>query len=171
MQSRKRKKMREADAPLNEAVGFLLEDAARLMTRAFSKRLAPHGIALGVFPFLRALWDQNGLTQAELADRVGRKGPTAVTALRQMELDEMIRRVADRTDKRKAYVYLTTKGRSAYTRAIPDTEAHMKRCLEGFTQEEREIFKRFLRRFRANLQTEKRKAISGNKASTTLWSG
>jgi DNA-binding MarR family transcriptional regulator len=162
MQSRKQRKMREANTPLIEAVGFLLEDAARLMTQAFSKRLAPHGIALGVFPFLRALWEQDGLTQAELANRVGRKGPTAVTALRQMERDGMIRRVADKTDKRKAYVYLTTKGRALYTRAIPNTEAHMKRCLAGFTQEEREMFKTFLRRFRANLQVRKRKAMSTN---------
>jgi DNA-binding MarR family transcriptional regulator len=162
MQSRKNKRMREADTPLNEAVGFLLDDAARLMTQAFSKKLAPHGIALGVFPFLRALWEKDGLTQAALADRVGRKGPTAVTALRQMERAGLIRRVADRADKRKAYVYLTTKGCALYTRAIPDTEAHMKRCLAGFTQEEREMFKRFLRQFRANLQTEKRKAISAN---------
>jgi DNA-binding MarR family transcriptional regulator len=162
MQSRKHKKMREADTPLNEAVGFLLHDAARLMNQAFSKKLAPHGIALGVFPFLRALWEQDGLTQAELANRVDRKGPTAVTALRQMERLGLIRRVADREDKRKAFVYLTTKGGALYTSAIPDTEAHMKRCLAGFTQEEREMFKRFLRQFRANLQTEKRKAISAN---------
>jgi DNA-binding MarR family transcriptional regulator len=169
MQSRKHTKMREADAPLNEAVGFLLEDAARLMTQAFSKRLAPHGIALGVFPFLRALREQDGITQTELADRLGRTSPTAVTAIRQMEQDGLIRRVADRKDKRKAYVYLTTKGRALYTRAIPDTEAHMKRCLAGFTQEEREMFKRFLRQFRANLQTGKRKAKSANRISKRLW--
>lgn len=153
MQGDKQKNVSESDLPLNEAVGFLLDDAARLMTRAFAKRLAAHRITLGAFPFLRALWEQDGLTQAELADRLGRAGPTAVAALRQMERDGLIRRVPDKADKRKAYVHLTAKGRSLYTRAKPDTEAHMRCCLAGFTQEERETFKRLLRRFRANLQT------------------
>jgi DNA-binding MarR family transcriptional regulator len=140
---------------LDEAVGFLLDDAARLMTQAFSKRLERHGIALGVFPFLRALWEQNGVTQTELASRVGRKGPTAVAALRQMERDGLIRRAGDKDDKRKSYIYLTARGRALYTRAIPDTEAHMQRCLKGFTEEERGAFKNLLRRFRANLRTAK----------------
>ena len=151
MKSR-RKITREADIPLDDAVGFLLHDAARLMNQAFSKRLARHGIQLGVFPFLRALWGADGLTQAELADRVGRKGPTAVIALQQMESDGLIHRVSDKSDKRKAYVYLTPKGRTLYARATPDTEAHMKHCLSGFTQREQEVFKNFLFRFRANLR-------------------
>jgi DNA-binding MarR family transcriptional regulator len=158
LQSHKHKKLRGVDTPLDEAFGFLLEDAARLMTQAFSKKLAPHGIALGVFPFLRALWERDGVTQAEIADRVGRKGPTAVTALRQMERDDIIRRVADKADRRKAHVYLTAKGRILYTRAIPDTEAHMERCLAGFNQKERKEFKLFLQRFRSNLLAGKRKS-------------
>jgi DNA-binding MarR family transcriptional regulator len=146
------KRTREAEFPLNEALGFLLDDAARLMTQAFSRKLDKHGIAIGVFPFMRALWERDGLTQTELAGRVGRTGPTAVAALRQMERDGLIRRVADKDDKRKAYIYLTAKGRALYTRAMPDTDAHMKRCLEGFSQDEREVFKEFLRRFRRNLR-------------------
>jgi DNA-binding MarR family transcriptional regulator len=149
------KRAREAELPLNEALGFLLDDAARLMTQAFSRRLDRHGIAVGVFPFLRALWEQDAMTQTELAGRVGRKGPTAVAALRQMEQLGLLRRVPDKHDKRKAYVHLTAKGRALYIRAMPDTEAHMKRCLEGFTANEREAFKEFLRRFRRNLQPKK----------------
>lgn len=152
----KNKTVSEADLPLNEAVGFLLDDAARLMTRAFTKKLAVHGIPLGAFPFLRALWEEDGLTQTELADRLGRAGPTAVAALRQMERDGLIRRVADKADKRKAYIHLTAKGRAVYERAKPDTESHMRRCLSGFTPEEQEVFKKMLRRFRANLQLDKR---------------
>jgi DNA-binding MarR family transcriptional regulator len=149
------KRAREAELPLNEALGFLLDDAARLMTQAFSRRLDRHGIAVGVFPFLRALWEEDAMTQTELAGRVGRKGPTAVAALRQMEQLGLLRRVPDKRDKRKAYVHLTAKGRALYIRAMPDTEAHMKRCLEGFTPNERESFKEFLRRFRRNLQPKK----------------
>jgi len=149
------KRAREAELPLNDALGFLLDDAARLMTQAFSRRLDRHGIAVGVFPFLRALWEQDAMTQTELAGRVGRKGPTAVAALRQMEQHGLIRRTADKDDKRKAYVHLTAKGRALYIRAMPDTEAHMKLCLEGFTSDERETFKQFLHRFRRNLQPKK----------------
>ena len=151
MQNREQE-VQEANIPLDEAIGFLLHDSARLMNQAFSKRLARHGIQLSVFPFLRALWGGDGLTVAELADRVGRKGPTAVDALHQMEREGLIRRVSDKADKRKTYVYLTPKGRTLYMRAIPDTEAHMKHCLSGFSRREQEAFKMFLFRFRANLR-------------------
>jgi len=154
MKNRKQTKTREADVPLDEAVGFLLHEAARLMNRGFSKRLARHGIQIGVFPFLRALWGEDGLTLAELAERVGRKGPTAVAALQQMERDGMIRRVVDKADKRRSYLYLTARGREFYTKSVPDAESHMKSCLSGFSQREREAFKSFLHRFRANLRAK-----------------
>ena len=39
------------------------------MTRTFSGRIAEHGVGMGIFQFLRILWEENGLTQSELAAR------------------------------------------------------------------------------------------------------
>ena len=62
---------------LEETVGFLLSDSTRTMTRAFSARIAVHGVGMGIFQFLRILWEEDGLTQVELADRARMRGPSA----------------------------------------------------------------------------------------------
>jgi len=55
------------------------------MVRAFTKKIAVHGIGMGVFQFLRILWEEDGLTQSELAARARMKGPSAVAAIKELE--------------------------------------------------------------------------------------
>ena len=52
-----------------DTIGFLIWAANRAMNREFSERIAQHGVTLGLWPFLRALWEADGLTQRELSDR------------------------------------------------------------------------------------------------------
>ena len=56
-----------------DTVGFLIWDANRAMNREFSERIARHGVSLGLWPFLRALWEGDGLTQRELSEKVRMK--------------------------------------------------------------------------------------------------
>ena len=58
-----------------DSVGFLLWDANRAMCREFAERMAPHGVTLGLWPYLRALWEGDGLTQRELSERAGLQEP------------------------------------------------------------------------------------------------
>ena len=61
--------------------------------------------------FLRALWEEDGLSQRELSERAGSTAPAAVEQLRNMERRGYIRRERSSTDKRKVNVYLTDSGR------------------------------------------------------------
>ena len=76
---------------LQETLGFLLSDATRTMTRTFSARIGAHGVGMGIFQFLRILWEEDGLTQSQLAARTRMRGPSAADALYDLERRGLVR--------------------------------------------------------------------------------
>jgi DNA-binding MarR family transcriptional regulator len=150
---------------LEETVGFLLSDTTRTMTRVFTKKIAVHGIGMGIFQFLRILWEEDGLTQSELAARARMKGPSAVAAIKELEWRGFVRRVDDRNDRRKVRLFLTAEGRKLYDVVMPDIEAVRQIMLAGFSAAEQNELKQMLHRMRKNLAPEPaRKA--GHEAGT-----
>lgn len=131
-----------------DTVGFLLWDANRAMNREFSDRIARHGVTLGLWPFLRALWETDGLTQRELSEKVRMKGPTTVAALNKLEDKGLVRRQGNMNDARKINVFLTTEGRKVYRKVIPEVEAVNQLCLSKLSDREQAAFKDMIRRVR-----------------------
>ena len=84
---------------------------SRLIARAFAQRLAPKGIGYGQFPVLLCLWDEDGITQKTLSERIRIEAPTMVRTLDRMERDNLVSRVRSITDRRQIHVRLTEKGR------------------------------------------------------------
>ena len=136
---------------LEDTVGFLLSDTVRTMTRAFSARIAIHGVGMGIFQFLRILWEDDSLTQAELAERTRMRGPSAAVALHELERRGFVRRIADPHDRRKIRVLLTPKGRQLYDLVMPDIDVTNRAMLAGFSAAEQRALKRMLHRMRRNL--------------------
>jgi len=134
-----------------ETIGFLLWDANRAICREFSGRIAKHGITLGLWPFLRALWERDGISQRELSERVRMKGPTTVAALNKLEAKGLVQRRSDARDARKVNVFLTPAGRSVYRKVIPEVEAVNLQGLSNLSREEQAVFKNMIRRIRNSL--------------------
>lgn len=131
-----------------DTVGFLIWDANRAMNREFSDRIAQHGVSLGLWPFLRALWERDGLTQRELSEKVRMKGPTTVAALNKLEERGLVRREENKKDARKINVFLTPAGRKVYRKVIPEVEAVNRQCLETLSESEQADFKDMIKRIR-----------------------
>ncbi len=134
-----------------ETIGFLLWDANRAMCREFSDRIAQHGVTLGLWPFLRALWDDDGLTQRELSEKVRMKGPTTVAALNKLEDKGLVRREGNKNDARKINVFLTPEGRKVYRRVMPDVEAVNKQMLNRLSDSEQRTFRELIKRVRSSV--------------------
>jgi DNA-binding MarR family transcriptional regulator len=134
-----------------DTIGFLLWDANRAMNREFSDRIARQGVSLGLWPFLRALWEGDGITQRELSEKVRMKGPTTVAALNKLEDRGLVRREGDKKDARKINVFLTPDGRRVYRKVIPEVEAVNTQCLTDLSAEEQAEFKNMIRRIRNNI--------------------
>jgi DNA-binding MarR family transcriptional regulator len=134
-----------------DTVGFLLWDANRAMNREFSGRIVRHGVTLGLWPYLRALWEGDGVTQRELSEKVRMKGPTTVAALNKLEDRGLVRREGDKNDARKINVFLTPEGRKVYRKVIPEVEAVNRQSLAKLSDDEKIAVKNLIRRIRNSL--------------------
>lgn len=127
---RKRGASVEVDLPFAESVGYQVRATHRALQRFLQIKIAPHGITRGMWFFLRALWNEDGLTQRELSNRVGTMEPTTMSAILIMEKKGLVRRVRNPGDRRKWHIHLTMKGRALKSQLLPlakdvvDTAAH-----------------------------------------------
>ena len=92
---------------------YLVRALNRAYTRLVEVELAPHiDITYSQWSFIRMLTREDGLSQRELADRLGLMENTTLVAVNLMERRGWIRRERDKKDRRRLLVYLTDKGRA-----------------------------------------------------------
>jgi DNA-binding MarR family transcriptional regulator len=142
---------RRSEFPPGESTGYLVRDAHRAYQRLLERRIADYGVTRGQWYFLRALWDQDGLSQRQLSTRVGMKEPTTVIALRSMEKSGLIRRVRSTQDKRKTHVWLTAKARRLQPTLLPVARRITEQAATGIGRTELRLFQSVIARMTANL--------------------
>ncbi|WP_372622216.1 MarR family winged helix-turn-helix transcriptional regulator [Falsiroseomonas sp.] len=146
-----RHRRRAAPLPFDASLGYQVRELNRAIQRNLQARIQPHGATLGAWYFLRVLWEEDGLTQRELASRTGMQEPTAVIALRGMEQAGWIRREPSADDRRKVAIRLTQSGRALRETLLPEAHAVLDAAMRDMTAEERAMLLALLHRARANL--------------------
>ena len=139
---------------LQSSVGYQTRLTHRLVQRLLQTRIAPYGVQLGMWYFLRVLWDEDGLTQRELSNRIGIMEPTTLHTLATMERSGLIKRVRNTVDRRKTNVFLTPKGRRLQKILLPIAAQVVTDLTRGFTKREVRQFVGFLRRLQANAHVQ-----------------
>jgi MarR family transcriptional regulator, organic hydroperoxide resistance regulator len=99
----------EPNLLFSDSVGYQLRVTHRALQRYLQAMIQPHGITIGMWYFLRALWDEDGQTQRELSRRIGTSEPTTLNAIAAMERIGLVTRERDKSDGRKLNVRLTEK--------------------------------------------------------------
>ncbi len=127
---------------------------SRLVARALSARLAPKGIGFGQFPVLLCLWDEDGVTQKVLSQRVRIEAPTMVRTLDRMEREGLVKRVRSKTDRRQIHIRLTAKGRKLQDSLVPLASQVESAALAGISKRDRSQLDGFLGRLIANLEKD-----------------
>jgi DNA-binding MarR family transcriptional regulator len=110
------------EAVPNDRTAHLVKDATRAFLRALQNRLAPHGVQLGHWTFLRILWEREGITKRDLSAEAGVMEPTTVVALKAMEEMGYVTLERRRDNRKNIYVFLTPLGRSLKDVLIPLAE-------------------------------------------------
>ena len=139
--------------PLEVSIGAAIRGTHRSFTQQLEKYLTPYGIALGSWYFLRALWEQDGLTQHDLSMRIGMVDASAVQQLRKMEQAGLIVRRRSPDDRRKLHVYLTKEGRALRYELEPFAYAVNQHGLRGLSEGEIGFLRLVLARIRQNLSS------------------
>ena len=140
--------------PLQHSVGYQIRATHRLVQRALQARIEPHGVTLGMWYYLRVLWDHDGLTQRELSRFIGTMEPTTLSAIAAMEKEGFVRRVRNAEDKRKINVYLTRKGRDLGARLLPLAIEVVDTATRSLSRAERDSLVRMLHAIQRDLQTD-----------------
>jgi len=119
-----------------EDLAARVREVHRLFGRVLQQRISELGLTLGTWYFLRALWEQDGLSQRELSQRIGTMEPTTVSALNAMERLGLVHRQRDPHDKRRRRVFLTDHGRSLKHQALGLLGELDRQALNGFSKSE-----------------------------------
>ena len=113
--------------------------------------LGRHGLAAGMWHFVMALAEGDGITLRELSRRAGTMEPTTNAQIGRMEQLGLVRRVEDKVDRRKVRIYLTRKGKSLRTKLIPLAAEINDAAVDGFTKSEIKTMRTMLARMLVNL--------------------
>jgi DNA-binding MarR family transcriptional regulator len=118
---------------LEQCVNFVLTKAQQSVHQLFKAELAPYGVTPGQYAVLKCLWDENGQTAKQLAERLFLDGSTVTGVLDRMEQKGLIVKQADPRDRRALQVKLTEKGRGLeepLTRVIEEANQKALRNLD-----------------------------------------
>lgn len=91
----------------DQSLGYLINLAARLLTRLADRRLYPLGVAAGQIPVFVALATDGPASQKSLAQAAAIEQPTMTATLSRMERDGLVLRKPNPIDGRSTIISLT----------------------------------------------------------------
>ncbi|MFQ5660304.1 MAG: MarR family winged helix-turn-helix transcriptional regulator [Gammaproteobacteria bacterium] len=146
------------ELPTDESVGYLVRSLHRSFNRVLAQRIAHANLTNAQWFFLRALWENNFISQRELSNSIGLTEPTTVSALKIMEKNGLIQRKRDTKDARRVIVRLTRKGQRLKDRLLPCAYEINQVALKGISAGEIRQLKQLLLRMRKRLEEEATKS-------------
>ncbi|MBL4691996.1 MAG: MarR family transcriptional regulator [Magnetovibrio sp.] len=138
------------------AATYLIAYAQKLSHRALGERLKAHGVTVAQWAVLVVLWENDGLSQKELSERVAVETPTLSRTLDRMERVGLVLRDRNEKDRRIVHVRLTQYGSSLWRDLVPEAEANLAQALNGFNEQEETQLCGFLKRIISNMCEEKK---------------
>ena len=136
---------------MNETIGFLLNDSARLFRRAFNARTKDSGITALQWRLISYLKRQEGIRQGPLAELIEVEPITLSRMVDRLVEADLVERRADPTDRRAWRLYLTPRAGDLLRTMRRTAEALNDEAAEGLTPAEREQLAALVERVRANL--------------------
>ncbi len=146
--------MSKPDQPAQ--MSFELHSAARLLRRNFDRRAKAHGLSRSRWQVLWVLSREEGLKQAELADRLDVAPISLARQLDILEKDGLVQRRRDQQDRRCFRIYLTRDAEPALAILQGLAQETRKEALRGFNEADVQQLLRLLSRVRDNLSSEER---------------
>ena len=100
------------------------------------------------------LWEKDGVSQQELCNATCKDKPSMTRLIDNMERQNLVVRIASKSDRRTNLVYLTRQGRELEDRARNVANRTLKEALTGVTTEELRISQEVLRKIFSNAKSE-----------------
>ncbi|MGE5423229.1 MAG: MarR family winged helix-turn-helix transcriptional regulator [Ignavibacteriales bacterium] len=129
---------------LEHCVNFVLTKAQQSVHQLFKADLAPYGVTPGQYAVLKCLWDENGQTAKQIAERLCLDGSTVTGILDRTEQKGLIEKKVDAKDRRALQILLTDAGRALEGPLTKVIEEANRKALANLDMERSEDLKRLL---------------------------
>jgi DNA-binding MarR family transcriptional regulator len=140
--------------PRTTSLGYQINHLARLMETALRVRIASCGVAPGQFAQLLALFERDGVSQAELCKAVHVDQSTMALTLRRMERDGLVTRLPSPQDRRRTDIWLTDRARDLEATLVTRARETNTVATEGISEADLAVTHRVLARMIQNLTTQ-----------------
>lgn len=142
-----------SDFNLNDSYGYLINLAAQRLKYELHRTFQAKGydITPEQWAVLNRLWEQDGLSQVELAERTFKDKPGTTRILTLLERKGIVLRRRDAEDGRVMHVFLTKAGKELKEKLIPCAEEVLAKSGQNLTKEEVMQFTRTLKKILENV--------------------
>ena len=117
---------------LDTELCFALYSASSRITSIYRPLLEPYGLTYTQFVVLMALWEEDGVSITQLAEKAGLTNATMTPLLRRLEEKDFITRERVEGNEREKRVVLTQSGRDLSRKSGEITESVF--CATGLTK-------------------------------------
>lgn len=124
--------MTEDVLKLENQICFPFYALSRVIIRAYQPHLDALGLTYTQYLVMLVLWEEDGLTVNEIADKLILNTNTVTPLLKRMEAMELLTKVKGEKDERKVFIKLTAAGKALKGKA----SAIPMRLLESFDHDE-----------------------------------
>ena len=100
------------------------------------------------------LWEKDGVSQQELCNVTFKDKPSMTRLIDNMERQNLVVRIASKSNRRTNLVYLTRQGRELETRARTVANRTLKEALDGISIDELRVSQEVLRKVFSNAKSE-----------------
>lgn len=135
-----------------DSLGYQIAHLNRLYDRRMQEALGDLGVAPGQFAPLVMLFEQDGLTQAELCRRINVEQPTMANTLDRMERDGLIKRKPDPDDKRRATIHLTPRADDMRARVMEQARQVAAQAVKALSASEQDQLFSLIARLSDNMK-------------------
>ncbi len=136
----------------DRSLSFLVRQAHRAFVATLADRLLPYGVSVAEWAVLRRLWQQEGFTQVDLADRMRVRKASLTPVLASLERKGFVRRTRRGEDLRKYHLFLTKRGRELKEELLPIGVAINRKAVAGIDSTDAGLVAELLEKVIANLE-------------------
>ncbi len=99
--------------------GWMINVIANQASKNFEAELKQHGLTVALWPTMMCLWEEEGVTQRDIAEKSKVENSTTTRTLDKLEKLGLVERQADPNSRRSFRIYLTDEGRTLRETLLP----------------------------------------------------
>lgn len=131
-------------------LGYWLRAVSNAVSQAFARKVEAEGVTVAEWVFLRALFEQDGMSPSQLAERMGMT-KSAISKLADRLIEkELIQKGFSRVDRRGQILTLQASAKRLVPRLASLADENDAEFFGGLSQSERSQLMKMLRKFAAD---------------------